>query len=224
MTLSMFEWVELIKKQEPDFVSKSEYDADIIYLDSNINQNFKTKCGSSCILLIEVDNSQSEITSHYALQVSRDILELPDADYAKFSDTVRADYGYKYYKFYKACDSECDMEITVEPKHLYQPLLMLVDVADTVNGTLPTKTGNVSWVKQVWQKTSLVIQGDDQALLLKKGNNTTKGTLFIIGIYTAQSDTDFTIMIHTFPHVTKEQIARGDHLGLTRLYLGEESS
>lgn len=101
---------------------------------------------------------------------------------------------------------------------------MLVDVADTVNGTLPTKTGNVSWVKQVWQKTSLVIQGDDQALHLKKGNNTTKGTLFIIGIYTAQSDTDFTIMIHTFPHVTKEQIARGDHLGLTRLYLGEESS
>ena len=75
----MYQWTDYLKAK-PDFESHAEYGADIISLDnqSKENSSFSKKCGSSCILLIEVVNNDANMTSNYALQITRDMMELID--------------------------------------------------------------------------------------------------------------------------------------------------
>lgn len=59
----------------PDYVSKESFDSDIIALDIKDPKYIK-KCGSSCIILMSVDGNSTTSSSHYSLQVTRDMIEL----------------------------------------------------------------------------------------------------------------------------------------------------
>lgn len=77
MSLPMKDWEEYVKK--PLFKSEQTFGADIIYLNPD-DTVFAETCGSSCILLITVYNSNKMVNldAHYTLTVTRDIMELTE--------------------------------------------------------------------------------------------------------------------------------------------------
>lgn len=61
--------------------------------------------------------------------------------------------------------------------------------------------------------TSIDIQSTDSKLKPEDSQ-------FLIGVYSPVT-TSYAITVRTFPHVTEEQLKRGDHLGLKKLFIGE---
>lgn len=125
----MYQWLDSLAST-PDFVSRESMDADIIYLDPT-DPKFKEGCGFSCILLIKVDGLSSNETSHYSIQVSRDLIELTDN--IKIMDFIFTESQYRYYRYHKPCGDSCDMEVTLEPLHNYQGMILMVDVFNGKN-------------------------------------------------------------------------------------------
>jgi hypothetical protein len=72
--------------------------------------------------LIEVEACDEEdSTASYKIQVSQDFEELIDGDRVygaiKGKTIDEEDLShYKFYKFYKACDEECDLQIYIYPQ------------------------------------------------------------------------------------------------------------
>jgi hypothetical protein len=95
------------------------------------------------------------------------------ADGNRFEDSItipeqepdsKAQQGqYKYYKFYKACADQCDLEITIEPQQSYLILYAVIDV-DSGSGKLPTMSGGSPprWSRQIFKTQEIIIQADDR--------------------------------------------------------------
>jgi hypothetical protein len=108
----MTSWEQSAQSLLPDYLSKESLDSDIISLDIK-DTKYKEKCGSSCIILISVDGNSTTSSSHYSLQVTRDMVELQEN--LRVTGAVTELNNYRFYRYYKACKEICDLDITVEP-------------------------------------------------------------------------------------------------------------
>jgi hypothetical protein len=90
-------------------------------LDEETMPKFKELCGSSCIVLIAITNSKKNQDptkpGYFKIQVSQGLQEL--LENVKVEGLVTENSPYKYYKFYKACDMECDLILDVYPLSSY---------------------------------------------------------------------------------------------------------
>lgn len=140
-------WQE--RSKIPTFASSNTYGIDTVVLDPETVPLYQELCGEKCIVLISVSNLHDDVTS-FKIQVSQDFEELIES--VKVDGEVRVKdtgenglSGYKFYKFFKACDTECDLNIFVYPHESSGNLIsVLINYEDLTDSSL-NQTNLPTW-------------------------------------------------------------------------------
>lgn len=135
LTVSKSVWQALAST--PTFTSESRYGQESVMLDPRTNQKFKESCGQWCIVLIAVIESQTYAQeegtdSHYTIQASRGFTELVEgrATVGKVEQSKDDLGSYDFYKFYKACDLQCDLIVNIKPTTIGTVMAVLINYQD----------------------------------------------------------------------------------------------
>lgn len=202
LTQPMSEW-DLARK--PDYASVTRLHSDVVWLEPG---ELQSRCGASCILVLQVNGTQGYNTSVYKLMATRDVAELSDG--VRLEDYIASGTTAKYYKYYKTCGSNCDFEVILEPMSTNANMTIAVDNPTRLGDTGAFDFSKAIWAKQAHSATELVITSDDLV------NSTS--SLFVVGVG-GKAGSQYFVTAWAYPHQAKTGLLN-DRIGFKKLQVG----